>query len=279
MVIRYILSMKHMTSLMVIAAWVAGCLFAAPALQAQRYSPLDPSREGYLRTVFTAPDGTALPVRYLEPQNAKPGKKYPLVVFLHGAGERGADNEKQLVHGSGQFLNPVNRAKYPAYVVFPQCPEETSWAYERLSLRQPSGMPAADPETALMKAVKALIDSYVDAGKVDPRRIYVMGLSMGGMATFDLLARYPDLFAAAIPICGTVNPARLGKVGAAVRIFHGDADPTVPVAGSREAYKALLAAGSKVEYFEIPGCGHDSWTLAFRRDDFLSWLFSQKKRR
>lgn len=247
------------------------------AVSAQSYSPLDPSVKGYAASEFTAPDGTVLPIRTLDPAAAKPGKKYPLVVFLHGAGERGSDNAKQLVHGSGQFLNPVNREKFPCYVVFPQCPEGTSWAYQRLSLRSPSGMPANDSETVWMKAVKALIDSYVDSGKVDPRRIYVMGLSMGGMATFDLLARYPDLFAAAIPICGTVNPSRLKGVKAAVRIFHGDADPTVPVDGSREAYKALKAGGTRVEYIEIPGCGHDSWTPAFRRDDFLPWLFSKKK--
>ena len=266
----------HIVSITVAAALALAV--AAPS-HAQRYTPDQPSLDGYSSSIFSAPDGTALPIRFLVPENAARGKKYPLVIFLHGAGERGDDNAKQLVHGSGQFLNPVNRRKFPAYVVFPQCPEGKSWAYERLSLRTPWQMPENDPETVYMKAVKALIDSYVESGKADPKRIYVMGLSMGGMATFDLLSRYPDLFAAAIPICGTVNPGRLKGVKSAVRIFHGDADPTVPVDGSREAYKALLADGANVEYIEIPGCGHDSWTLAFRRDDFLPWLFSHKKKR
>lgn len=105
-----------------------------------------------------------------------------------------------------------------------------------------------------------------------------MGLSMGGMATFDLVSRYPDVFAAAIPICGIVNPSRLAVAKKVkFRIFHGDADDVVPVIGSRSAYKALKKAGAKVEYIEFPGCGHASWHPAFNCPDFMKWLFSQKK--
>lgn len=101
---------------------------------------------------------------------------------------------------------------------------------------------------------------------------------MGGMGTYDLVVRFPEIFAAAIPICGTVNPARLKAAkDVKFRIFHGDADNVVTTEGSREAYKALKAAGAEVEYIEFPGCSHGSWNPAFNEPDFMSWLFSQKK--
>ena len=105
-----------------------------------------------------------------------------------------------------------------------------------------------------------------------------MGLSMGGMATFDLVSRYPEIFAAAIPICGAADTKRLANAkGVKWRIYHGDADTVVPVEASRAAYKALKEAGIKVEYVEFPGCAHASWTPAFNQPDFMKWLFKQKK--
>lgn len=233
----------------------------------------------YEKMTFTAEDGTELNYRLLRPDNEADGKKFPLVIFLHGAGERGSDNEKQLLHGSQMFLNPVNREKYPAYVLFPQCPENGFWAY---NLRPGSlnDLKAEDEMPAIFKAVKEMIDSYIADPMVDRSRVYIIGLSMGAMGTFDMVVRHPELFAAAVPICGYVQPERLSGIeGVSFRIFHGDADPVVSVNGSRNAYKALKEAGVKVEYIEFPGCGHGSWNPAFCRDDFMQWLFKQKKSR
>lgn len=224
--------------------------------------------------------GDTLLYRYLVPENMKANKKYPLVIFLHGSGERGSDNEAQLFHGSGQFLNPVNREKYPAYVIFPQCPEGVTGAYANpaLDTLSPHLMPVVQPIAPIMSLVKELIDSYVALPNVDPRRVYIMGISMGGIATFDIVARYPEMFAAAIPICGSVNPLRLKNTkGVAWRIFHGDSDPAVTVEGSREAYKALRDYGMNVEYIEFAGCTHNSWNPAFNYPGFMKWLFKQKK--
>ena len=114
---------------------------------------------------------------------------------------------------------------------------------------------------------------------MDRNRIYVVGLSMGGMATYDLAVRFPDTFAAAVPICGTVNPVRLADAAnVRFRIFHGDADNVVPVEGSREAYKALKNLGVEVEYIEFPGCNHGSWNPAFNYPGFMEWVFAQRKR-
>lgn len=237
------------------------------------------AQQGYEKKVFVSPEGDSLRYRMIRPESVKSGKKYPLVLFLHGAGERGDDNNRQLNHGGQMFLNPVNREKYPAYVLVPQCPPSEYWAYkERPKSFVPAEMPVGQELTPLFRTLKQLLDTYLAMPDVDKSRIYIVGLSMGAMGTYDLVSRYPEIFAAAIPICGTVNPSRLSAAkDVKFRIFHGDADGIVPVEGSREAYKALKAAGARVEYIEFPGCDHGSWHPAFNYPDFMDWLFKQKK--
>lgn len=228
---------------------------------------------------FISVDGYKLNYRLLRPEAEKRGEKYPLVIFMHGAGERGDDNERQLVHGSQMFLNPVNREKYPAYVIFPQCPEDEFWAYSKDNHPYLKLIKEDDPPSAY-KAVKELIDNYLDASHIDHTRVYILGISMGGMATFDMVERFPEIFAAAIPICGAIDTARLSDIDdVKFRIYHGDDDDDVPVECSRKAYKALKKAGANVEYIEFPGCGHNCWNPAFNQPDFMEWLFKQKKSR
>lgn len=236
------------------------------------------AQDEYERSVFVSSSGDSLNYRLLEPEVMQAGEKYPLVLFLHGAGERGNDNEKQLTHGGQMFLNPVNREKYPAFVLFPQCPESGYWAYEnRPQSFIPTQMPVGKEMPSVFQAVKELLDMYLANPQVDKSRVYIMGLSMGAMGTYDMVSRFPDIFAAAVPICGTVNPTRLSAAkNVAFRIFHGDADDVVPVAGSRQAYKALKVAGASVEYIEFPGCNHGSWNLAFNYPDFMKWIFDQR---
>ena len=237
-------------------------------------------KTSFLKKQFTTSNGYKLNYRILYPLNYSPDKQYPVILFLHGAGERGNDNEKQLVHGGQMWLNPVNREKYPAFILAPQCPETGYWAYtERPSSFAPADMPLEVPVSPIFRTLKELLDFYLAMPQIDKDRIYVMGLSMGGMGTFDMAVRYPEIFAAAIPICGTVNPARL-KAGKSIkfRIFHGDADNVVTPEGSRAAYRALKAIGADVEYIEFPGCNHGSWNPAFNYPDFMEWLFNQKKK-
>ena len=150
--------------------------------------------ESYQRGKFTSPaTSDTLLYRYLTPENIKKGKKYPLVIFLHGSGERGNDNKAQLLHGGEMFLNPVYREKYPAYVIFPQCPEGVPGAYIKpLETLKPDGMPENPPIAPIMQTLKELIDSYIALPSVDSRKVYIIGLSMGGMATFDMVCRFPE---------------------------------------------------------------------------------------
>ena len=238
------------------------------------------AQETFQKETYISSRGDTLLYRLLRPEVMKPDEKYPLVLFLHGAGECGNDNEKQLVHGGQMWLNPVNREKYPAFILAPQCPETGYWAYaERPSSFVPEDMPLEVPVSPVFRTLKELLDTYLAMPQIDKDRIYVMGLSMGGMGTFDMAVRYPEIFAAAIPICGTVNPARL-KAGKSVkfRIFHGDADNVVTPEGSRAAYRALKAIGADVEYIEFPGCNHGSWNPAFNYPGFMERLFNQKKK-
>lgn len=237
----------------------------------------------YTAEFFQSVSGDTLLYRELFPQRIEQNKKYPLVLFLHGAGERGNDNSSQLTHGSMMFTNPVNREKYPAFVLFPQCPADLYWP----TPERPEGFHQENPfpiDAEISKPLamtKELLDKVINEYPVDTERIYIIGLSMGGMGTFDMICRFPDYFAAAIPICGGIDIERLSdlKTSAKFRIFHGDADSVVPVRFSREAYIKLKQEGVDVEYIEFPGVDHGSWNPAFNLPDFMEWLFKQTKRK
>lgn len=219
-----------------------------------------------------------LPYRILYPENYNKSEKYPLFLFLHGSGERGSDNNSQLVHGSKLFTDSLNRKLYPAIVVFPQCAKNGYWV-EIKDRKDGFDFGDARKPTSQMQMVIRLLKELQKTEAVDKKRVYVAGLSMGGMGTFDLICRYPRKFAAAVPICGGVELNRLKKaVKVPIRMYHGGADNVVSPEHSRNAYIELKARGAQnTELFIFPGVGHDSWTNAFAQEDFLKWIFSQKK--
>ncbi len=230
----------------------------------------------YGRGEFRSRTGVDIPYRLLTPEESQEGEKYPLVLFLHGAGETGDDNESQLANGASVFSNPVNRTEYPAFVVFPQCAKRywTSEISDQVFL--PGA--AVPEESPTEKGVMELVESLADSLPVDRDRIYIVGISMGAIGAYDLVCRYPDTFAAAVPICGAVNVDRLKDAGnVKFLIFHGDSDDEVPTICGREAYRTLKALGNDARYVEFAGAGHDCWSAAFNHPDFLPWLFSQKR--
>ncbi|NMM48494.1 carboxylesterase family protein [Marinigracilibium pacificum] len=235
----------------------------------------------YQKKTFQSGDDI-LNYRIMYPQNFDASVKYPVVLFLHGSGERGNDNELQLVHGSSLFADPKVREDYPAIVVFPQCPTDDSWANVTRNDNQVEGSFTYDYSKPIKKPselVMKLLDELLANPYVDQNRIYITGLSMGGMGTFELLYRFPDKFAAAIPICGGSNPesakAYANKVP--VWIIHGAKDKVVSPAGSLEMAKRILAAGGypKVTIFE--DANHNSWDPAFAHPEYLKWMFSHSK--
>jgi predicted peptidase len=237
----------------------------------------------YEKQLFVSNDDT-LRCRILTPVNYKEGVKYPLVVVLHGSGERGDNNENQLIWGGSLFVDSLNRAKFPAIVVFPQCPADQRWAPgKRVDTKGDTlGGLRVYSDSAIQKPTQLVldfIDKLVAAGRVDTKRIYVGGLSMGGMGTFDILSRRPDLFAAAFPICGAGDPNAVKKYrkGLMLWVFHGGADPVVWPSNSRLMVDVLQKNKFKVRYTEYPGVGHDSWKNAFAEKDLLPWLFAQRK--
>ncbi|HRN57582.1 MAG TPA: prolyl oligopeptidase family serine peptidase, partial [Agriterribacter sp.] len=193
------------------------------------------------------------------------------------------DNEAQLKWGGDLFLDSANREKFPAIVVFPQCAADSSWSVRvRNKSADSAGIfqfPMQVPPTRPLQLVMSFIDTLLNSGIVDPRQVYIGGLSMGGFGTFEMLWRKPGLFAAAIPICGGGNPAGAKLYGKhfPVWVFHGTDDDVVPVANSRNMVNALKEAGAKVKYTEYPGVKHNSSINAFAEPTLLPWLFEQKR--
>jgi predicted peptidase len=236
----------------------------------------------YEKKVYTGEDGNTLNYRLLYPENFDPAKNYPVILFLHGSGERGNDNEKQLTHGARVFLEQPARQAFPAIVVFPQCPDNSTWASAKMNRTQggvtldySQEMPPSQP----MLLVEGLLDSLIQKDFTDDSRIYVMGLSMGGMGTFELVARNPEKIAAAVPICGAGNPNVVDRYArnTAFWIFHGAQDRVVSPENSTIMALAIQRAGGTPALTIFSYANHNSWDPAFARPELLPWLFAQHK--
>jgi predicted peptidase len=222
--------------------------------------------------------GKRLLYRLLRP--AEVGGKRPLVVMLHGAGERGCDNRKQLAWfwdaRKPRVLGRPEFAAAGAFVAVPQCPDGQQW----VDVPWSGGCYASPAASESLGLTLALIDSLPKEFPIDPDRVYAVGMSMGGFGVFDAAQRRPDLFAALVSVCGAGDPARARDIAhVPVWAFHGDQDDVVPVAGSRETVAALRAAGGAPRYTEYRDTGHNSWSPAFAEPGFWAWIFAQTRRR
>jgi predicted peptidase len=245
--------------------WTLTALLLAPL---SAWAADKPDLEKLLEAKTFTEGKTTLPYRLLKPATVEAGKKYPLVIFLHGSGERGKDNKAQLRHGIAEFASAERMKKFPCFLIAPQCPQGRQWA-------------VYSPNPADVQPGKFVLDLVEKTCKdlpIDTKRVYLTGLSMGGYGTWNLLAQKPDLFAAGIPICGggdEKNAAKLAKIP--IWAFHGDKDNAVKVERSRNMVAAIEKAGGKPKYTEYPGVGHDSWTRTYADEKVLTWLFEQKK--
>ena len=227
--------------------------------------------------------GTVYKYQVYVPTNWNKRKKWPIVLFLHGAGERGDDGLLQTEVGIGSAIRRHSE-RFPCVIVFPQCRKNVWWI-------------DADMEAQALKA----LDQSIAEFNGTTNRVYLTGISMGGYGTWQLASKYPGRFAAYIPVCGgivpppgvpipktlsTGNPASdpyaetAKKVGLTpVWVFHGSADPAVPVSESRKMVEALKAASGNVKYTEYEGVGHNSWDRAYAESDLMPWLLAQESKK
>ncbi len=200
-------------------------------------------------------------------------RKYPLVIFLHGSGERGHDNEAQLKWGVMNFATDQNMVLHPALVIAPQCPDRMSWSnFSRNDMKLQS-IPSKPMELLI-----ELIHKLVKTMPVDSDRIYITGLSMGGYGTYDAIERYPNLFAAAVPVCGAGDTSKATSIKhLPIWIYHGAEDPAVNPKYSLQMLEALTRAGAHPGFTQLPETGHFSWLAAYSDALMMEWLFRQHK--
>lgn len=217
---------------------------------------------------FVSRTGHSMPYVLFVPPTYDGKTPLPLVLWLHGGASRGSDPKQILAYGDQHgplfFARADNQRSHPAFVLAPQCPRDHFWA-------------VPDAETREMKLVLELLEDVRRRYRIDERRLYVAGMSMGGYGTWDLITRHPTLFAAAIPICGGGDPSRAARIRTPLWAFHGAEDELVRVEESREMIEALRAAGRRPRYTEYPDVGHNAWARAFQEPELLQWIFKQRR--
>lgn len=240
------------------------------------------TKSDFIKNVFVS-KGDTLPLRILYPENFDSTKTYPLVLFLHGRGESGSENEKQLTHGSQMFLDAAFRKNYPAVVIFPQCGNDSYWANVRVVAEEKekpnSGFKTYEKLTKAMMLLTKYTDQLKYLSYLDQNQFYVGGLSMGGMGTLELLRRKRNTFAAAFVICGGDTPKNVKKYdNVPLWLFHGEKDDVVNPQFTKNVAKELEKRNAEFKLTLYPNAYHDSWENAFAEKDLLPWLFSHKKK-
>lgn len=221
----------------------------------------EPVKHGFQTVEFTNEDGTKSPYDLFIPHGYDGSKPVPVILFLHGSGESKGGKIMPVQQGIGNHIKGKREKAFPAIVIFPQS-EKRTWAAD-----------SADSQRAML-----ILEEVQSKYKTDPDRVYLSGLSMGGYGTWGLAAKYPDKWAAIVPICGGGTPADAEKFAKLpCWAFHGDEDKAVPVSRSRDMIEALKKAGGKPKYTEYPGVAHNSWDPAYGTDELYEWLFAQKR--
>ena len=216
---------------------------------------------GQMIALATQADDGEQPAALYVPANYNDGREWPLIVFLHGMGERGADGVDQTTVGIGPAIQ-AHPERFPALVLMPQCSSDYVWT-------SPNGIAHID------HAIAQVRERY----NIDAQRIYLTGLSMGGYGAFNYAALHPERFAAVVPICGGGNPERHAEPLATIPmwVFHGGADNVVAPERSRQMVEAIRNAGGNIQYTEYPGVGHNSWDAAYGDPEVIAWMLAQRK--
>jgi predicted peptidase len=214
-----------------------------------------------------------LPYRLLSPLNENSSIKYPLLVYLHGSGSRGNDNEAPVNKLSSGFTDSLNRINFPCYILVPQCPQNDSWVvFPNFS----KSISTTDTPTKACKQTLDLIHELIQTKNIDSHRIYLTGFSMGGEGTFDLLTREPELFACAVPLASVADTSKANLISnIPIWAFHGDLDKVNDVKYTRIMIEAIERKGGNPNYTEIKGVGHDCRNEAYLNEKLWKWVFEQ----
>lgn len=230
-----------------------------------------------VKEVYKASNGKNLPYRLYVPDDYDSSKKYPLVLFFHGAGERGTDNTAQISAGSvmQRLLTDTESSRFPCLILAPQCPGDSQWVLSDWGPGVYDHNTMKTPVSPYMAAAEELLAKVTTEYSVDQSRLYVTGMSMGGFGTWDIISRNPDMFAAAFPVCGGVDETYLSNLqGFPIWTFHNDGDTIVSSAGTKKAYEILKDAGGII-YDEYKSTAHDAWTAAYSTPGLMSWVFTK----
>ena len=264
--------MKRKLALVLMLSILLTALFSVPTAAA-----VDLTTIMQAKTHVTA-DGYRLNYRIYVPENYSAENKYPVLLFMHGAGSIGDDNKAQLNAGLPEAFNMSTCGIYDCIVIAPQCPTGNKWV-DVSTWNDCSYSTDLIPETDELKAVMDLLGTIKKTYSTDERRYYVTGLSMGGFATWDLITRHPDVFAAAVPVCGGADYRKAELIkDMPIWTFHGLKDPTVPYTGTKKMVDELTALGApNLKYTEFPEMQHDIWNTVYMSFMTWSWLFSKVK--
>src|SRR5262245_14851371 len=266
-----LVSLLLTSSMKQICCWQSGCDFPqaafASSLSAQGGNSVV---DGYEARTFRSRDGKTMLYRLFIPRNYDSKKRYPIVLWLHGGGGRGSDNIKQISEGNRTgtrlWVSPDAQEQYPAFVLAPQCPDGQMWT----TVADASSLP---PLKLALELLAAIEKEFL----IDPQRRYVAGQSMGGLGSWSLITEHPDMFAAAIPVCGGGNEALASRLThTAIWAFHGAQDQAISADRSRRMIAGIRKAGGKPRYTEYSDLGHNSWDRAFQEPGLLDWVFAQK---
>ena len=225
---------------------------------------------------FTDSRGLSLGYRLFVPDDYDAARSYPLVLFLHGSGNRGSDNRRQIVLGAKLWAEPRNQALEAAFVLAPQCPADDGWG-------RPEGMTGYGPSSPIAALVE-ILDALEREWSLDSSRLYVAGQSGGGWGALRLLSRQPQRFAAAILVCPAGEPAGEKAIDLVEGLghlplwfFHGSDDPVVPIELTHRRLEVLRAVGGRPRFSEYPEVKHDAWTRAFSEPEIVEWLYAQSR--
>ncbi len=243
-------------------------LFAQSIGLAQAQAP----QPDFAVRIFTNSPGSNMPYRLFIPKDYDEAVSYPIIMYLHGGGGAGADNIKQIsggnTNGTHVWITPENQTKHANFVVAPQLLGSNLW-------HEPDSLRLSHYAQLAVELLEALQQEF----SIDPGRVYLTGQSRGGLGAWDIAGKRPDLFAAAVPLCGGGNPSAARSLrDLPIWAFHGARDTTIPAERSREMVAALRQLGGSVKYTEYPDVGHAVWQKAYLEPELINWLFSQRRK-